>query len=209
MLCAGIPRSGSTWLYNAARLLLAKQFGEANVHGAWIEQYDASNPAAWHVVKVHEPDESLAWRANVVLTSRRDLRDIAASAWNRGWISDETSAMTFVDSVIRQHQFWQQRCAFEMVYERMRIDPAGELCRVAAALSISIDPAAAAGIVRAIDALGHDDASERDFDPANLLHKKHIMDGRVGYHSETLPADLLARINDRAATWLAAGGYSS
>ncbi len=209
MLCAGIPRSGSTWLYNAARLLLAQQFGEANVHGTWIEQYDASNPAAWHVVKVHEPDESLAWRAKTVLTSRRDLRDIAASAWKRGWISDESSALSFVDSVVRQHQFWQPRCAFEMIYERMRNDPAGELHRVATALSMNVDPAATADIVKTIDALGHNDASERDFDPANLLHKKHIMDGRVGYHAETLPPDVLARIETRAAEWLAASGYKS
>jgi len=56
VLCAGIPRSGSTWLYNAARLLLAHAAGPARVYGAWVEQYDPSHPEPWHVVKAHEPD---------------------------------------------------------------------------------------------------------------------------------------------------------
>ena len=209
VVCAGIPRSGSTWLYNAARLLLTATAGDAAaVHGAWIEHYEPSNGARFHVVKIHEPDEALAWRAKAILTSRRDLRDIAASAWKRSWISDEPSALAFVDSVIRQHQFWQQRCAFQMVYERMHAEPRAELVRVADALNFGIDVSAAADVLKAIDALGHEDDSEHAFDAGNLLHKKHIMDGRVGYHSETLPPDLLQRINSRCAEWLAANGYA-
>ena len=77
ILCAGIPRSGSTWLYNAARMLASHPArGDHPVYGAWIEHYDPSNPARVHVVKVHEPDEKLAWRASAVLTSRRDLRTL-------------------------------------------------------------------------------------------------------------------------------------
>jgi hypothetical protein len=210
VLCAGIPRSGSTWLYNAARLLLTLTLpppaGES-VYGAWVERYDASNTAPVHVVKVHEPDESLAWRARVALTSRRDLRDIAASAWKRGWVGDDASTLAFLDSVVRQHAFWQPRCAFEMVYERMRRDPAAELRLVAAALGLTPGEDALQAVAQDVEALGHDDASDQPFDASNLLHKRHIMDGRVGYHAQTLPADLLKSIQSRHAGWLAAHGY--
>lgn len=208
VVCAGIPRSGSTWLYNAARLLLTATTGDsAAVHGTWIEHYEPSNSARFHVVKVHEPDEALAWRAKTILTSRRDLRDIAASAWKRGWVADEASTLAFLDTVAAQHAFWKARAAFEMVYERMRTDPRAELAAVATAMGLSPDASCLDGVMREIESLGHDESSEEQFNPANLLHKKHIMDGRVGYHAETLPADLLRTINSRFADWLRAHDY--
>ena len=208
ILCAGVPRSGSTWLYNAARLLLAlPPLASESVYGSWVEHYDASNPAAMHVVKVHEPDEALAWRAKIALTSRRDLRDIAASAWKRGWIADEASTLTFLDSVVRQHAFWQRRCGLEMVYERMRQDELGELRLVAAALGLAPGEDALRTVAQRIETLGHDDASDQPFDASNLMHKRHIMDGRVGYHAEALSADLLKTIHARYAGWLATHGY--
>ncbi len=208
VICAGIPRSGSTWLYNAARLLLALPPRSMNdVYGTWVEHYDPANASRFHVVKVHEPDDGLLWRAKTALTSRRDLRDIAASAWKRQWISDEASTFAFLDNVVRQHGFWRGRCAFEMVYERMRNDPAAELKLIAAALGIDSGAAAFGETLRAIDALGHDESSNDDFNPANLMHKRHIMDGRVGYHAETLPAALVSDINERYRAWLRSNGY--
>ena len=208
VLCAGIPRSGSTWLYNAARLLLTKADGAQRVYGAWIEKYDARQTGRWHVVKVHEPNEALAWRAKFILTSRRDLRDIAASAWKRDWIADEASTLMFLDSVVAQHAFWKARAGFEMIYERMRREPIAELAAIAQALQLTLDAAAIAGVLRDIESLGHDESSDDQFNPANLMHKKHILDGRVGYHAETLPADLLCTINQRYADWLRANGYA-
>ena len=49
ILSAGIPRSGSTWLYNAARLLLSAG-GQDSLEAAWIEDYDRESPAALHLV---------------------------------------------------------------------------------------------------------------------------------------------------------------
>lgn len=207
MICAGIPRSGSTWLYNAARLLLQIASGPEQVHGAWIDQYEPANPARWHVVKIHNPDEALAWRGKCILTSRRDLRDIAASAWKRGWISDGPSMLALLESVVAQHAWWRERCAFEMIYERMRVDRVAELRSIAGALGVAVDASSSLKVLQQIDALGHDDASEDAFNASNLLHKQHIMDGRVGYHAQILPAELLALINNRHGEWLRANGY--
>jgi hypothetical protein len=207
VVCAGIPRSGSTWLYNAIRLLLQHEHGERRVYGAWVDRYDATNASRWHVVKIHDPSEPLAWRAKCVVTSRRDLRDIAASAWKRGWVSDNASTLALLDSIIAQHAFWRPRAAHEMVYERMRSNAASELECLAGALGMSLSQQGILATIAAIDSLGHDDASADDFDSANLMHKKHIMDGRVGYHAQTLPPDLVATINDRYRAWLLTHGY--
>jgi hypothetical protein len=189
-------------------LLLARAHDVNAVHGAWIEQYDATNPARWHVVKIHEPDEALLWRAKVTLTSRRDLRDIAASAWRRGWISDECSTLVFLDSVVKQHAFWKARCAYEMVYERMQADRPLELARIARVLDLKLSDDEIQRVSTEIDTLGFDDSREDAFDPSTLLHKRHIMDGRVGSHTETLPQQLIDAINERYAEWLRANGYA-
>lgn len=188
---------------------MQREVGEHQVYGSWIDRYDASNVARRHVVKVHDANEPLAWRARCVLTSRRDLRDIAASAWKRNWIGDAASALAFLDSVVAQHAFWKARAAHEMTYEAMRRDPRKELASIAAALELKLDDNAIDATLTAIDSLSHDDSSEDDFNPSNLMHKQHIMDGRVGYHAETLPAELLAAINDRYREWLRTNGYAA
>lgn len=208
MVCAGIPRSGSTWLYNAVRLLLQREHGEGSVYGTWVDRYDAANPARWHVVKIHDANDPLAWRAKCVLTSRRDLRDIAASAWKRGWVGDSATTLALLDSVIAQHAFWKPRSAHEMAYEVMRRDPRAELSSIAAVLGLQSSDEQLDATLHAIESLDHDDASADDFDSSNLMHKRHIMDGRVGYHAQTLPADLLAAINQRYVDWLRANDYA-
>ncbi len=118
ILSAGISRSGSTWLYNAARLLLSHD-GAAKVAGAWIEDYDADDPAPVHLVKLHDPDAMLAEKADLVLTGRRDLRDIAASIQRMKWVDSEEALLAFLDAVVAQHDFWSPRAQYEMVYEAM------------------------------------------------------------------------------------------
>lgn len=69
-------RSGSTWVYNAARIL-AEQAG-LDVYAERAEFYDPTNPAMLHVVKAHVFDESLL--PATVVTTIRDMRDAVASA---------------------------------------------------------------------------------------------------------------------------------
>lgn len=178
-----------------------------DVYGTWIDHYDATNPSSVHIVKVHEPNDGLLWRAKFALTSRRDLRDIAASAWKRQWITDDATTFAFLANVVTQHEFWRSRCAFEMVYERMRNDPQTELRLIAAALGVDANASTIDQTLQRIESLGHDDTSADDFNPANLMHKRHIMDGRVGYHAETLPASLVHEINERHRDWLRNNGY--
>jgi hypothetical protein len=94
-----------------------------------------------------------------------------------------------------------------MVYERMRRDPAAELRLIADALQLNVPEPGIEATIRHIESLGHDDSSDAEFNPANLLHKKHIMDGRVGYHAETLPAALLGTVIQRYQEWLRSNGY--
>ncbi len=157
-------------------------------------------------MKVHEPDEDLARQAAVVLTSRRDLRDIAASALRRQWTS-EAEALTFLDEVVRLHDWWRGRSDCEVAYERLVGAPEHTILSVADVLHTSLTDEQAADIRRRIDTLRFDGADDRPYDEVSLLHVDHVRDGRVGSYAEVLPAPLIARINERFADWLAKYGY--
>lgn len=209
VLCAGIPRSGSTWLYNATRMILSGPGGPGDdgVYGAWVESYDPADGASYHVVKLHEPDDHLVREAAVVLTSRRDLRDIAASALRRGWLAGESEVPDFLDGVVRKHRIWQRHSACEILYEHMVDDPAGQVRSIGTALGLVIPPPQARQIRAAIDSLRFEGGDGRCYDAENLLHRGHIRDGRIGYYSEVLTPALVEHINHRYGAWLREHGY--
>jgi hypothetical protein len=199
VLCAGIPRSGSTWLFNAARLLLERR---GPVTSGWIEDVGRSpDPDATTLIKLHGFDERLATRADVVLTSRRDLVEIAASAVRLGWISDRGAA-DFIDGVVAQHAAWAAYASYELAYERLRGGAAGVVGEVGAALGVEVDPRDAAEIGERIDRFSYTGASGT-YDPVTLLHPRHTAPVPYRLSSETERASHI-----RFRDWLAAHGYA-
>jgi hypothetical protein len=207
VLCAGIPRSGSTWLYNAARLACAAEPGGA--HAAWVDDYDASAPDAWHVVKLHDPHATLETRATVVLTSRRDLRDIAASARRRAWFDDEAQILAFLDRVVAQHAHWAPRAALDLDYRWIERDAPRAAAAVLAALGLvgvdAVDERATRLAAR-IEAANAPERGAAGYDPVTLLHPEHRLSGRSGAYAEVLPPSLVSAIEERFGAWLSRHG---
>lgn len=206
VLCAGIPRSGSTWLYNAARLgcLIA---GGGDVHAAWIDDYDPTSPAIWHVVKVHDPAPELESRADVVLTSRRDLRDIAASVVRRGWAEDDAGLIALLGRIIAQHDHWSRKAALEVVYADIQTAPVKTAGAVLAAIGLEPHERNARAIVARIEAAVDPSAADAGYDPLTLLHPGHRAGGGRGDYAEVLEPALIERIEGRYGDWLERHGY--
>ena len=68
ILVAGVPRSGSTWAFNAARLLLRD--AGVTLHAAWVADRPADDLAVFeherHVVGAHFEDRAAAAAAGFV-----------------------------------------------------------------------------------------------------------------------------------------------
>ena len=79
ILVAGMYRSGSTWLYNAARMYLQEMHGEDSVYGCYITDYDPQNEKPFHVVKGHEYIPEIVEAADLIVLSERNFEDIAIS----------------------------------------------------------------------------------------------------------------------------------
>ncbi len=203
VVCAGMPRSGSTWLYNVVRHLQAAA-GEP-AYGAWIDDYDAADTSAVHIVKVHSFRPDLATGANVVLTSRRDLRDIAASLLGRNWATP-ANLIEKLAKMVDDHRRWLERSSFEVIYERMIAAREAEIAMLAEALGLRADRAAVGEVHRQVAGLSH--RGDGLYHPDNLLHRNHILDGRSGYHREVVAAELVDQIDARFGPWLVRYGYT-
>ena len=203
ILCAGIPRSGSTWTYNATRLLLEAKHPAATVYGCWIADYDPSRNANFHVVKIHECNDQLAIQARAIITSHRDLRDIAASAWSRGWVKNEQEVMRFVETAITFHTYWLELGALDVQYKTIQENPLLAIQLIAARLDVreggGID---LSSFLARLDALPMAIPGEQLYNPITLLHDRHRMDGRSGYFNNILPANIITQIETTFGTWL-------
>jgi len=207
-VCAGMYRSGSTWLYNAARLIL-RDAGTPGLAAGWIAEKERLVRAPNALIKIHAFDAELASRKPIVLTSHRDLRDIAASLQRQ--FHREFSLDPLRESVA-DHAEWARVAAFDLRYEDLLCDMKGQLERVAGALRL---PAAALAALP-FDAIEREIESERfdesrataeRYDAVTLLHDGHITDGRHGSWQTTLPPAAVTAIEREFRPWLAARGY--
>jgi len=177
ILVAGLPRSGSTWLFNAVRLLLS----EANIanHSVWVADWERDHPAPIHVVKAHRQDQ-VDFSPDIVLTTRRPAEECLASLVRMGWLKNEPEA---IRNAWRNHQslmrYWQSRSTLETDYSEMTGDPQRALTRLAALLRVSIPDPAILLISNELETL-RAPTTKGGYDPVTLLHPGHRNMGNEG-----------------------------
>ncbi len=195
VLVAGMYRSGSTWLYNAVRLICeAAQPGAT--YTCWVDdfQIDAAQTAENIVVKLHDPDELLASAAWRTFTSHRDLRDVAASALDMGVVGDTSSVMNYLARAVRDYNFWRMRSQLDADYETVANEPERVLRRIAVLLDLEINRKQLIAIIDTLDHLQVLPEAACDYhDRITLLHPTHRVDGRAGRLAERLD-DALVRV---------------
>ena len=208
VIAAGAYRSGSTWLYNAARLAL--RLAGHSVYGRFYDgTYDPEDPARFHVVKVHRFEDEVLEVAQVVLTSIRDPRDIAASAVRRGLVEGTPDAVAaFVaEAVLDGFERWRPHAAMVLRYEDLRAGGGRELLR---RLLEVLAPHGTRGVSldvleQQLDALRPGESYDRE----TLLWPNHLTDGRVHGYRDTLSEEAIARIESRFGEWMHANGYAA
>lgn len=122
VICAGPERSGSTWLYNAIRLLHLK--AKVPCDSYWLSRLSRENleerlrakPAAVVLVKTHEwfehyPD--FIHMAKHVFLTHRDLRGVVASYRRVKW------GLAIPDAYVAEHWEWVKRCSLDLSYEQI------------------------------------------------------------------------------------------
>lgn len=65
VLIAGMPRSGSTWAFNAARLILNIQYKK--VHAVWCDDFIDTDQSEAQLIKIHNPSEGNKFKPNKII----------------------------------------------------------------------------------------------------------------------------------------------
>lgn len=184
VLIAGMPRSGSTWSFNAARLLLLR--GGAPVQAAWIEDYDPDLPAETHLVKAHEPGQ-VGFDPDLVFTNWRPIPDCLASLIRMGWLSEEPDRIRrAARHQEKTYQHWNARSDHEVRHDDILSRPASVVAAMARRLGVPLEEGASQAVARELAALKAPEAGH--YDPMTLLHPGHRGGGR------TITPDKIRRI---------------
>ncbi|MHB0937195.1 MAG: hypothetical protein ACYC6A_12470 [Armatimonadota bacterium] len=204
ILCAGMRRSGSTWLYNVLRYCYLN--AGCRTYGDYAKEYDASVPADAHVVKVHPFNRELCGQAKHVFTTIRDLRDAVASMVRFKLAQNTPAGIAHAARTLitREYETWAPYSDMEIRYEEMVRDRPGTIAKVLRVLELpDVDPLE---VQRDIEKLTRMALPARD--RATQLWPRHLTDGRLGSYGDTLSPRLVEIVEDVAGDWLAEHGYT-
>jgi len=120
LLSAGMPRSGSTWMFNALRLLLKGCPGVfTQVGSGWFQDLARLRDNPFILLKLHFHMSPLADCARAIFYSYRDIRDAMASQQRR---FGGPAEMAWADEYVRSHEMWMRCADYTMKYEHMLCD---------------------------------------------------------------------------------------
>jgi len=202
IICAGMYRSGSTWQYNAARLIAGSGHRCGVLAGNKEELLEIM--AENFVIKTHPFDAVFVDPNIVVLTSYRDLRDVAASM--KRFPSSGKFGTSPYNEMLREivvwHQKWAKVSVYNMRYEDMVSDPVYEIKKLSNAMQVWVD----AEMIN--KHIGSFKEPLSGFDPVTLLHSGHKTDGNPGSYAGTLGQEDIRDIEAEFGGWLVEHGYN-
>lgn len=195
-------------MFNAVRLLL-KNAGVPDFASGYINEKEELLTHRTVLIKLHRFDPELAAKADVILNSHRDLRDVAASAHRQ--FQTEFS-MEAVSRWVKSHVKWEQFAAYDLHYERLLVDRLSEVKKIAAVLKLpeqTLDQLPYEAILREIEAekFARPVSESTPHDTVNLLHMGHITDGRHGSWKNFVPEAFIANIEKEFRGWMVGKGY--
>lgn len=177
VVIAGVPRSGSTWLYNATRLLLEEN--GHTVYARWKAEYDPNTQdgSDFHVVKVHAP-EDLSFPYDHILTTNREIIDRLASLIRMNWLKQDAQAVhAAMERNAKLYDFWNKRTDHETDFDMICKSPEKAIFRIASSLKVPCNARVAATVHEKLENLDIPEDGESP-DLVTQLHPGHRSDGK-------------------------------
>jgi hypothetical protein len=208
ILSAGMPRSGSTWLFNAARLLLDHQNND-NYKAVWIgniEKQTIENLDNTLLIKIHNYDEALASKADLIIYSFRDIRDSIASNERKFTIKPSIEQ---ADNLIELDTKWKQCADFILRYEDMMKNKQASLQQLARYFKLPASDKTIEAIQLALDGFSYNSSDKNNgtYNMDNLMHKNHITNGGYGTWKEQIDPVLITQIEAKYRSWFKTNHY--
>jgi len=183
VISAGLPRSGSTWQFNAARLIL-DQAG-TKYYAAWVKDYDPTRPEPVHLIKAHQ-FRTIPAHYDKIIYSHRKIEECLASLMRVGWLPETASAVKQRRAMFRKmHWKWLLKAHARISYRNLKRQPGKMVQTIGKALGHPLTTSEADSLAVAIDALGS--KTRKTIDQVTQLRPDHRSDG-------SYQEDYLARV---------------
>ncbi len=206
ILSNGMLRSGSTWLYNAMRIILEKNIPEDKLAVGWMGYLKEEDYKETTLLKIHSHKRFIRFFANQTFYSYRDIRDVIASR-RRIWGTGVSAR--FVKHLMKQARHLESRAVYVMRYEDMIVDDnkMGILQEIEKALGYT-----GTDLQSVLDELNGLTCPKtlpagQAHDNKTLLHENHITNGRAMSFEEDLTPDEIKLIQDVDPEWFTSRGY--
>lgn len=197
---AGMPRSGSTLLFNILRLILQKEYENQLSYG-WIEDVETLPQGDIYLIKTHHLNRMGIWRAYKTFYTYRDIRDVLVSRLRK---FDKDPTITMVRYYIQQDQLAKKHSDFTFQYETMAQDLPGVVSRIASELNIRIE---AEEIIQRLPNPNKVNVKEGEHSKETLLHNDHVTGTVSGEWKDILSQILIDQIHKEFEWWFIKNGY--
>ena len=189
--CAGLRRSGSTWLFNVVRIILNKKFNS-------VKSIFASNNkdiTDQDLIKIHHFNESIANKSKLIFITIRDFREVVASCIRRNAANESNSQITndsgyvidfenlndikdFLNREKTNFELWKSRANLIIPFHYMQTNKAKTIRTIANEIKIEINEQE---ILEEVESLK---VPEKLCDPTTFLWANHITNGNIGSYDE-------------------------
>jgi hypothetical protein len=232
VVCLGLPRSGSTWVYNVARELLRRRYPEGPIACGFSDDWAAavgavrSRPVRCFLIKAHTPKGNLGELLDPpgahLIVSIRDPRDAVASLmqsfrlpFNAAAAAVYSSAKSIAETARRCRHLllrYEDRFSEDVLTVQCIAEALG--CKEEApALREIHQDLSRARVSEKIRDLARRGAFRpisafATWDPGTQWHPHHLGDGRIGKYADALTIAQIRRLEQHFAFFLAQFSYA-
>ena len=176
ILITGMYRSGSTWQFNAVRLLLEELTLES-INACFISDYKPDPLTSVELIKLHKFDQELAESADLVIHSIRDIDEVRKSMERVGMVITEDRMIEHLED----SEKWEKianHCSYEIASNKIARIHCFETIEYLInkhIVPITYDGAELKRIFDMVEAIKAPESGNWDnYDKVTLLHPNHI-----------------------------------
>lgn len=201
VVSSGMPRSGSTLLFNILREILLTKYQEKDLSTCWITEIKEQKFSKVYLIKTHYVGRFLKLFGNEIFYTYRDIRTAAVSRNKR---FNEAITMKMFDEYIKQYQYAKQIGALCIKYEDFIDNQAFWIGKIADKLKLTIDVQTIADKVAQIKPpKKQTDGHEK----STLLHAGHITGSNENDWLEYIDENLMKELTTKYQWWFDECGY--
>lgn len=197
-LVNGMPRSASTWLYNAVRYIVTSNVDLSEFVYGWCDDVDTYK--RYNLLKSHHFNQSLIDSATYLFYSYRDIRDVLASRM-RMW--NHTPSLEYARSLIHEVEYFKNRADYTMVYEDFLRNQKLVIQKLSDILSMPVD---IENIYLQLNSAKKPASDGKPYNNEDLYHKGHVTSG-AHMDFDCVPRKLIIEIESEFDYWFKENNY--